>query len=110
MEQNITPKLIESHAQYYLYDTLKHCHLTRTRLYVFAWNLGIFIVFVTIFGFTLYLCAKYKKTNTDKRNAVFRDQQYVLDKIRAMKELDSYRNQQNSISQLPTVHSSGYSY
>jgi hypothetical protein len=79
-------------------------------MYVFTWNIGIFLIFITVFGFTLYLCAKNKKNNVENRAKLESEQKYILNKIREMRELDSYRNQMNTMTKLPTVHSSGYEY
>jgi heme/copper-type cytochrome/quinol oxidase subunit 2 len=97
------PKLIENNIRFNIFNTLRMCHDTRSNIYVFIWNLSIFLIFITVFGFALYLCAKYKKSNVENRDKFIKDQKYILDKIRAMKELES------PITKLPT-HSSGYSY
>lgn len=109
MEITGPPKLIEMDIQHSLFHSLKMCHNTRANVYVFTWNLGIFIIFISVFGFALFLCAKNKKNNVENREKLESDQKYVLNKIREMRELDSYRNKMNTLTKLPT-HSSGYEY
>lgn len=103
------PKLIENDVKYSLFSSLKLCHDTRSKLYVYAWNILIFCIFVSVFGITLYLCAKNKKDTVEQKRKLESDQKYILNKIREMRELDSYRNQMNTLTKLP-VHSSGYEY
>jgi hypothetical protein len=103
------PKLIESDIRNSLFYSLRMCHNTRANIYVYVWNLGIFIIFISVFGFTLYLCARNKNNNVDKKEKMESDQKYVLNKIRELREIDSYRSQMNTLTKLP-VHSSGYEY
>ena len=104
-----TPKLIESDIQYSLFHSLKTCHHHRATVYVFVWNVAIFLLFISVFGFALYLCAKNKKDNVENREKRLSDQKYVLNKIRELREVDSYRTQMNTLTKLP-VHPSGYEY
>lgn len=109
------PRLIESQTRNYLLDTLKHCHQQRTNLYLFTWNLLIFSIFVTVLGITLYLCAKNKKYSETNRNKLQSDQEYILSKIREMREIENYQHQLKNLTGLPNTlpvaeHSSGYSY
>ena len=104
-----TPKLIENEIKNSLFYSLKMCHNTRAKMYIFTWNILIFCIFAFIFGITLYLCAKNKKNNVETRQKMENDQKYVLNKIRELREIDSYRNQMNTITKLP-VHPSGYEY
>ena len=103
------PKLIESDIQYSLFHSLKMCHHNRATVYVWIWNLAIFLIFISVFGIALYLCAKNKKDNVENREKMISDQKYVLNKIRELREVDSYRNQMNTLTKLP-VHPSGYEY
>jgi polyferredoxin len=103
------PKLIESDIQYSLFHSLKMCHNHRATIYVLVWNIAIFLIFISVFGIALYLCAKNKKDNVENREKMISDQKYVLNKIRELREVDSYRNQMNTLTKLP-VHPSGYEY
>lgn len=109
MDTSSSPKLIENDIKHSLFYSLKMCHNTRANIYVFTWNIAIFIIFISVFGFSLYLCARNKKNNVENREKQESDQKYVLNKIREFREIDSYRNQMNTLTKLP-VHSSGYEY
>jgi len=104
-----TPKLIEGDIRNSLFYSLQMCHNTRAKLYIYIWNLGIFIIFISVFGFTLYLCARNKKNTVEKKEKMESDQKYILNKIRELREIDSYRNQLNTLTKLP-VHPSGFEY
>jgi hypothetical protein len=119
------PKLIENHTKYYLFETLRSCHHYRQNSYVFQWNLFIFILFVTVFGFGLYLCAQRKKMLAeDSPNKLQKDQEYILNKIKEMREIEKVQTQMKMMTQLPVStpisseydtkrlpdHSSGYAY
>lgn len=119
------PKLIENQTKFYILETLRSCHDYRQKKYIFTWNLCILFFFVVIFGFTLYLCAERKKMNN--KNASHKtqnDQEYILNKIREMREIEVYNTQMKTMTQLPVSvpisseydntrlpeHSSGYAY
>jgi F0F1-type ATP synthase membrane subunit a len=95
------PKLIENQTKYYLWRTLQECHDKRKNWYIFFWNMFIFLTFISVFGMALYLCAIRKKQNVEDTGKFQRDQEYILNKIRAFKEQDSYRKQSQSMTQLP---------
>jgi hypothetical protein len=110
------PKLIEPMAKNYLFDNLKQCHSTKTTLYINIWNLLIFVGFIIITASILYLCATRKETPKEKEEKLRKDQEYILNKIRSLREIDNYRNQMNSMTKMPYTtdivkeHPSGYSY
>lgn len=108
METISSPKLIENDIKNSLFYSLKMCHNTRANIYVYVWNLGIFIIFVSVFGFSLYVCARNKKDNIENKAKLESDQKYVLNKIRELREIDSYRNQMNTLTKLPV--NNGYEY
>ena len=95
------PKLIENSAKNYLYQTLKQCHVNRVTIYYYVYNVGIFILFVSILGVTLYYCSKNKMSDLEKRRKMLYDQQYILSKIRFYKEDLQERNNQSDITNLP---------
>jgi len=119
------PKLIENQTRHFILENLRHCHHYRQKTYLVTWNLVIFITFVTIAGLTLYLCAqrkKYKDDNSLKKRE--NDQEYILNKIKEMREMENHQIKIKSMTQLPVSisvsseyeskrlpeHSSGYSY
>lgn len=116
------PKLIENQTKNFIMDNLRSCQDYRQNRYIFTWNLMIFIIFVTVFGFTLYLCSQRKKMNETKSPQ--KDQEYILNKIKEMREMEKYQTQMKYMTQLPVTvpisseydqkripeHSSGYAY
>jgi hypothetical protein len=99
-----TPKLIEPIAKNFLYHTLNKCHEHRTQIYVFVFNLGVFILFILVVGTTLYLCYRKKPTPEELRHKMLRDQQYVLSKIRFYQgENRKQKEHTNEITNLPTL-------
>lgn len=119
------PKLIENQTKFYILETLRSCHDYRQKKYIFTWNLCILFFFVVIFGFTLYLCAERKKMNNkNTSHKTQNDQEYILNKIREMREIEVYNTQMKTMTQLPVSvpisseydntrlpeHSSGYAY
>ena len=122
MDQYQYPKLIENQTKNFLLENLRSCHDYRQKRYIFTWNLMIFIIFVTIFVFTLYVCSQRKKMNETKSPQ--NDQEYILNKIKEMRKMEKYQTQMKSMTQLPVTvpisseydqkripeHSSGYAY
>lgn len=86
MNSSSSPQLIDSNAKYYLFDTLRTCHVTRTTLYYYVLNIGVFIIFVGITGYLLYYNYTHKLSDYEKERKMIRDQQYVLSKIRFYQE------------------------
>ena len=74
--------LIEPNVRNYLQSTLQTCRETRTNVYYLALNIGIFILFVSIFGSALYFCYKQKKSPYEVHEKMVKDQEYILSKIR----------------------------
>ena len=123
------PRLIENHTKHYLFETLRACHNYRQNSYIFTWNLLIFIIFVAVFGFGLLLCAQRKKMLAENSpNKLQKDQEYILNKIKEMREIERTQKQMKTMTQLPMTssistpisseydrkrlpeHSSGYAY
>jgi hypothetical protein len=76
------PKLIEGNVNQYLYNTLRTCHENRVKIYSFALNAGVLLLFVLVVFTTLYYCYKQKPTAYEQQQKMLKDQQYILSKIR----------------------------
>lgn len=76
------PKLIEGNVNHYLYNTLRTCHENRVKIYSFALNAGVLLLFVLVVFTTLYYCYKQKPTAYEQQQKMLKDQQYILSKIR----------------------------
>ena len=94
--------LIEPSTKNYLFNTLKQCHNHRVSIYYYVLNISIFLLFIIISGTILYYCNKYKLSDVDKKRKMYKDQQYVLSKIRYFQEeRKQNENQMSNITQLP---------
>jgi len=97
------PHLIEPTVKYYLFDTLKHCHDHRVIIYYYALNIGVFLLFSSIAGYTLYYCYTHRLSDRDKHEKMKRDQAYVLSKIRYYQEESRDRKSSSTITELPSL-------
>lgn len=104
MEQ---PKLIESSARNFLYQTLQKCHTNRVSIYYYALNLGILAVFFLIVGVVLYYSYKNKLTPYEQQQKMLKDQQYIMSKIRYYQEnkKEAAQSQYSNITNLPFIPS-----
>lgn len=100
-----SPQLIEPMTKYYLFDTLRSCHETRTTVYYYALNVSVFVIFVGITGYLLYYNYTHRLSDYEKERKMIRDQQYVLSKIRFYQEEKKKQNVSNisNITNLPFV-------
>jgi hypothetical protein len=97
-----TSHLIESTTKNHLFQTLKQCHNHRVSIYYYVLNISIFLLFIVVTGIILYYCNKYKLSDVDKKRKMYKDQQYVLSKIRYFQEeRKQNENQMSNITQLP---------
>lgn len=88
------PKLIEHGVKYHMQRVLQKCSEQRIRIYSFALNAFILVVFTTIVVATLWYCHTHKLTPKEKLYKMRKDQEYVLSKIRQFQiEKDSQKEQ-----------------
>lgn len=80
------PTLIEPGIKYFLNESLKQCHLYKTKYYNFIINLGLFIFFVIILGSLLLIKYKGKLSNREKEIKNREKEQYILSKIKNFQE------------------------
>lgn len=97
------PRLIETSAKNYLYQTLQQCHNNRVNIYYYVLNITVFILCVGTACIVLYYCNKEKLSDYEKQQKILRDQKYVLSKIRYYQEEKKTRGETMStgITQLP---------
>ena len=96
-------KLIEPHVRSYLTSTLQSCCETRSNVYYLALNIGVFVIFVGIFGLGLYYCYTQKKTPEELHVKMIKDQEMILNKIRFYQSSKQVETS-SSISNLPTIN------
>lgn len=89
--------LIENSAKNYLFNVLQKCHNNRVSMYYYVLNVGVLILFLGITGYILYNCNKYKLSDYEKQQKMWKDQQYIVSKIRYYKEHNK-NLQQSSMS------------
>jgi hypothetical protein len=94
------PHLIENTAKNYLFNTLRRCHDNRVNIYYYIFNIGIFLIFSSIFGYVLYYCYTHKLSDFEKERRMLKDQQYIMSKIRFYQEESNERKTSN-ITNLP---------
>ena len=99
---NIHPNLIDPMAKNFLFNTLQKCHDNRVKIYTWALNIGVLVVFVCIFGIVLYYSYKSKPTEYELQQKLMRDQQYILSKIRYYQGMKQ-EQQASNITSLPMM-------
>jgi hypothetical protein len=77
-----TPNLTESVFGDFMLNNLKTCHENRVKIYSVALNVGFLLLFIIIVGTVLYYRYKNQLTPYEKKQKLYKDQQFILDKIR----------------------------
>jgi flagellar biosynthesis/type III secretory pathway M-ring protein FliF/YscJ len=95
------PKLIEANTGNFLFKKLQDCHENRVKVYSWVFNISVLVVFVIICFITLYFCAKRKKTPEERERQAIMEQQYILEKIRALEYQKEKFLSHNSITRMP---------
>ena len=97
-----TPKLIENHVKNYLYFSLQKCHENRIKIYSVFFNIFIFILFISIFGTTLFFCWKKKPNKIDLERKRLKEQEFILAKIRYYQQIKQQQKENmNNLTNLP---------
>jgi hypothetical protein len=99
------PRLIETSAQNYIFNTLQQCHSNRINVYFYALNVGVVVLLILVFGGALYYCSKRKISDYERKQNLLKDQDYVLSKIRFYQEDNKNIKQAQSsgITDLPFI-------
>jgi len=96
--------LVEQGVRGYLYRALDHCHGNRVGIYNYVFNILVFVIFVVVFGLSMWYAYRNKMTPYDQYKQQIRDQEYVLSKIRYFQtQKDLQREQLSAITQLPVL-------
>jgi len=93
------PNLIEPNVKTHLFNTLQKCHEYRTNVYLYSFNIVVFVLFIGITGAVLYYSYNKKLSPYEQKQKLLKEQDYVLSKIRF------YQDEQKkiaSITRLPT--------
>jgi hypothetical protein len=97
------PRLIESGAHHYMSGILQSCHSTRVNIYLYALNIGVFVLFVGITAAVLYYCYRNRLSPEEAYQKRLKEQEYILSKIRYYKEQQRNIASRASITGLPTM-------
>jgi hypothetical protein len=96
------PQLIDYNARLFMNSILHKCHDNRIYLYSIALNVGVFVIFVLVFGLALYYCYTKKPNEYERREKMIKDQEYILSKIRFYQS-ELANKKQSSITELPLM-------
>ena len=98
------PVLTEPGVKYFLNQTLKQCHVTRTQFYNWVFNISVFGVFLLILAVILLYKYKGRLTPAEVDQQNREKQQYILSKIKQFQETKK-RAHQELITGLPSWYS-----
>jgi len=99
-EEFSKPLLIEPGVRYFLSETLKQCHIFKSKYHNLLINICFFLLFIFILGFILLYKYKGKLTPSEKAQRNYDQQNYILNKIRNFQEAKK-RESQELITGLP---------
>ena len=80
------PVLTEPGVKYFLSQTLKQCHVTRTQFYNWVFNLSVFAVFLLILAVILLYKYKGRLSEDEKEMKNKEKKEYILSKIKNLQE------------------------
>ena len=96
--------LIEQESKFLLGASLREMHNNRIQNYYNILNFVIFGGFVLILGFVLYNLKKAQLTPQEKAYKMYREQQYILSKIRETQQQHTERSQITNLPAFDTIH------
>lgn len=94
------PRLVENGVKYFLNETLKQCHIFKTKYQNFLFNVGLFLIFILILACILIYKYKGKLSPLEKQKKDREKQQYILSKVQNF-QLAKKRAHQELITGLP---------
>lgn len=97
---NEKPRLVENGVKYFLNETLKQCHVFKTKYKNYIFNIGLFLLFLFILACILIYKYKGKLTPMERQKKDREKKQYILSKVQKFQEAKK-RAQQELITGLP---------
>jgi len=94
------PSLVEPGVKFFLYQTLKQCHVIRNNFHNTVFNIGLFLFFLIILAIILICKYKGKLTPVELAKKNKEKEQYILSKIKNFQESKKLAHQE-LISGLP---------
>ena len=96
--------LIEHESKFLLGASLREMHNNRIQNYYNILNFAIFGGFVIIVGLVLYNLKKAQLTPQEKAKKMYREQQYILSKIRETQQQHTERKQITNLPAFDKIH------
>jgi len=100
----IKPKLVHTSTKFFFNKILKNCNSVKQHNYNLFYNIGMFIVFVSIFFVILYSKYKGNMTIEERYQKNTKDKQYIMSKLVYYNRQNLDNNQKiknNMITNLP---------
>jgi hypothetical protein len=79
------------------------CHVNRTKIHLYALNIGVFFLFILVFGLGLYYSYKNKLSPEEKEQLKLKEQEHIMSKIKYYKEQQRNIKSRSSITGLPNM-------
>tara|TARA_B100001093_G_scaffold506087_1_gene564427 strand:+ start:519 stop:935 length:417 start_codon:yes stop_codon:yes gene_type:complete len=103
-EYNEVPKLIAPNVKFFFKNILRNCNKVKNNNYNFFFNIGLFLLFLSIL--VTILCLKYKggRNSIEKYQKNIRDKEYIMSKLVYYNKTNIENNQRiknNMITNLP---------
>jgi len=93
-------KLVEPGVRYFLQKTLRDCREKKNILYSRAFNILLFLAFMSVLGGILYYKYKGKLTPAEKKAQRDREEEYLTGKIKSIQQ-KGMRDSNMIITDLP---------
>lgn len=98
------PNLIDKQRKYFLRASLNEMHTERMTNYMNFFNIAVFVIFFTAVGLYLYFKKKHKLTDKEKKIKAFKEQQYILSRIRGIQEDEFEKQRLESLHDFSTIN------
>lgn len=103
-DYKIKPKLVHNSTKFFLNKVLNNCNAIKKNNYNLFYNVGMFIVFITVIFVILYSKYKGNMTKEERYQKNTKDKQYVMSKLVYYNRQNLENNQKmrnNMITNLP---------
>jgi hypothetical protein len=94
IDNSSKPELTEPGIKYFLYQTLKQCHIVRDHFHNMIFNIGLLIAFLLILGLILLYKYKGKLTPVEIAKKNKEKQEYILSKIQTFQQAKRVAHQE----------------
>ena len=95
-------RLVEPGVRFFLRRTLRECREKKNILYSRAFNILLFVAFMSVLGGILYYKYKGKLTPAEKKARRDKEEEYLAGKIKSMQE-QGKRDSNMIITDLPRI-------